>query len=292
MSINIITHDASVLRNTTGGRESVQYIVLHYTATPGATAANEVAYFAYNAAAVDASADFFVDDNEIRQYNNMIDSRYSWAVGVDYSGGTAPFHGKCRNSNSVSIEMSCTFSGGVWRISEKTFQNALALTRHLMARYGIPAECVIRHYDVCGKLCPGAYGWIASTGSDADWKRFKSGLSSGEQKSQAAKDANTPSKVIYRVRKSADDAQSQIGAFAVLENAKAFCRRHSGYKVYDTAGRQVYPASEQSRSSKSTDTLAREVIAGKWGNGDERRRRLTQAGYSYDAVQSRVNEIL
>lgn len=45
-------------------------------------------------------------------------------------------------------------------------------------------------------------------------------------------------------------------------------------------------------SQKSIETLAREVIAGKWGNGEERKKRLTAAGYDYDAVQKRVNEIL
>ena len=33
-------------------------------------------------------------------------------------------------------------------------------------------------------------------------------------------------------------------------------------------------------------------IAGKWGNGDDRRNRLTTAGYNYSAVQSKVNEKL
>lgn len=44
-------------------------------------------------------------------------------------------------------------------------------------------------------------------------------------------------------------------------------------------------------ASISMDTLAREVIAGKWGNGEERRQRLTAAGYSYEQVQARVNEL-
>lgn len=45
-------------------------------------------------------------------------------------------------------------------------------------------------------------------------------------------------------------------------------------------------------SEKTVDELASEVIDGKWGNGDERKKRLTAAGYDYYAVQSRVNEIL
>ena len=38
--------------------------------------------------------------------------------------------------------------------------------------------------------------------------------------------------------------------------------------------------------------MAKEVIEGKWGNGKERAQRLTEAGYSYQAVQDRVNEML
>lgn len=44
--------------------------------------------------------------------------------------------------------------------------------------------------------------------------------------------------------------------------------------------------------TKSIDELANEVINGQWGNGQERIDRLTAAGYDYNAVQNRVNEIL
>lgn len=42
---------------------------------------------------------------------------------------------------------------------------------------------------------------------------------------------------------------------------------------------------------KSVDELAHEVIAGKWGNGQDRRNRLTAEGYDYDAVQACVNAL-
>lgn len=45
-------------------------------------------------------------------------------------------------------------------------------------------------------------------------------------------------------------------------------------------------------AKKTVDELAREVIQGKWGNGQDRRNRLTQAGYDYSAVQRRVNELV
>ena len=43
---------------------------------------------------------------------------------------------------------------------------------------------------------------------------------------------------------------------------------------------------------KTVDELAREVINGLWDNGQERYDKLTAAGYSYNDVQKRVNEIL
>jgi GH25 family lysozyme M1 (1,4-beta-N-acetylmuramidase) len=48
----------------------------------------------------------------------------------------------------------------------------------------------------------------------------------------------------------------------------------------------------QPAPTKSVDELAHEVIDGKWGNGNDRKNRLTEAGYDYNAVQNRVNEIL
>lgn len=43
---------------------------------------------------------------------------------------------------------------------------------------------------------------------------------------------------------------------------------------------------------KSNQEIAKEVIAGKWGNGDERVKRLWEAGYNPSAVQSIVNSML
>lgn len=43
---------------------------------------------------------------------------------------------------------------------------------------------------------------------------------------------------------------------------------------------------------KSVAEVAQEVIDGKWGTGSDRRARLERAGYDYDAVQGKVNDIL
>lgn len=45
-------------------------------------------------------------------------------------------------------------------------------------------------------------------------------------------------------------------------------------------------------SDDEVTRLAREVVAGKWGNGEDRKSRLSVSGFDYDTIQARVNEIL
>lgn len=51
---------------------------------------------------------------------------------------------------------------------------------------------------------------------------------------------NTEDKIMYHVRKSWDDGQSQAGAFENLDNAKKCCDKHSGYSVFDNNGNAIY----------------------------------------------------
>lgn len=43
---------------------------------------------------------------------------------------------------------------------------------------------------------------------------------------------------------------------------------------------------------KTNQQIAKEVIQGKWGNDEDRKRRLREAGYNYESVQSIVNAIM
>ncbi len=52
------------------------------------------------------------------------------------------------------------------------------------------------------------------------------------------------------------------------------------------------PPEIHEETRKSVDEIAREVISGKWGSGAERKRRITEAGYDYEAVRKRVNQLL
>lgn len=67
----------------------------------------------------------------------------------------------------------------------------------------------------------------------------------------------------------------------------------AGYD-YNTVQKRVNEilAGSSSKPTKDIDTVAMEVIQGKWGVGEDRKKRLTAAGYDYNAVQKRVNELL
>lgn len=90
---------------------------------------------------------------------------------------------------------------------------------------------------------------------------------------------------LYRVRKTWKDAESQLGAFKSLASAKELADKNPGFEVYDSKGKAVYTP------KKSLEAIAKEVIAGKWGNGAERRKKLEAAGYNYSDVQRWVNYI-
>ncbi len=83
----------------------------------------------------------------------------------------------------------------------------------------------------------------------------------------------------------------QVGAFSKKTNADAMAAKlkSAGFDTYLTAksGTAVTTSSK-----KSIDEIAREVIQGLWGNGQDRKDRITKAGYDYSAVQKRVNELL
>lgn len=51
-----------------------------------------------------------------------------------------------------------------------------------------------------------------------------------------------------------------------------------------------YLAKQQAKK-KTVSELAREVLDGKWGNGQERKKKLAGAGYDYNAVQAEVNKL-
>lgn len=133
--------------------------------------------------------------------------------------------------------------------------------------------------------------WFANKSCPGNWLYARLGELAAKVTANLGDSTVTPSDPaarLYRVRKSWADAKTQKGAFKSPDNAKKCADNNNGYAVFDANGKQVYPTAT---AKKSVDAIAREVIQGKWGNGAERKQKLTAAGYDYSAVQKRVNEL-
>lgn len=139
---------------------TIKYIVVHGTGAPGGTdrAIDNARYF--NGGDRGSSAHYFVDDTSI--YQVIEDYNGAWHCG---DGGNA--YG-INNQNSVSLEMCCTN----FDYSAATVKNAVDLVKYLQAKYNVPNERVVRHYDASRKSCPQyfqANGWKR-------WYDFKNAL--------------------------------------------------------------------------------------------------------------------
>lgn len=142
-------------------KRTIQYLVIHFTA--GSSSAGDSETKTRNVFLNrNASADFVVDDDTMLQVNPNPKNYYCWAVGDGKGPKTVT------NRNSVSIEICSTLEKGTtakvpnhsgWSFTDAAIDNAVALSKIIMREYNIPIECVVRHYDATGKICPGVIGW-------------------------------------------------------------------------------------------------------------------------------------
>lgn len=78
------------------------------------------------------------------------------------------------------------------------------------------------------------------------------------------------------------------GTYTIVETINGWGKLKSGAGWISL----YYTSLKGSPTKKSNAELAKEVLAGKWGNGNERKNRLEQAGYNYSAVQKEVNKLV
>ena len=174
--------------------------------------------------------------------------------GLQGSGGHS-FHGICTNFNSIGIECGVCYTdtsvkdasgdSDQWYFTTETQESLVWLVSKLRDEYGISLDHVIRHYDVTGKICPNPYVKNNKLRTSWTWEEFKSRLAEYRKSGgYTAEDTSTTASVTadawYRVRKNWGDAASQVGAFKVLDNAKACADEHPGYYVFDPDGKKVY----------------------------------------------------
>lgn len=94
----------------------------------------------------------------------------------------------------------------------------------------------------------------------------------------------------------ADGTRSKaVVASKMLQYNKAGGRVYNGLTRRRKAERALFltkaAPEKKSVKKKSNETIAKEVLAGKWGSGKERKKKLKAEGYNYAAVQKIVNKL-
>lgn len=104
-----------------------------------------------------------------------------WAVGT--AGYYTQKHPVARNANTISIEMCCKCDGNSanaddpkWYFTQETQEACVWLVKKLMKDLGIPAENVLRHYDIVNKVCPAPYVHNNKYRTSWTWSEFKARL--------------------------------------------------------------------------------------------------------------------
>lgn len=247
---------------TRGRSHAVDWIVAHYTATLASTHDNAI-FFSRNEGQ-GSSAHYFIDDLSHEIYQSVAEGDTAWHAD-DWT----------TNCRAAGIEVvSADEDYSAVEMAKLTW-----LAGKLMVKYGIGAAGVIRHYDVTRKRCPAPYV------AEAEWAALKARITGGG----AGTDMSgrgcgaAPSGSVVEL------AQAVIRG----DYGNGDARRAALGTNYDTVQarvNEILGAGGSSRGSSGgvdIDSLARAVIRGDYGNGDERR-----LGSLYDTVQTRVNEIL
>lgn len=213
-------------------------IVIHYTGISNDTAENECNFFAHGNQR-QAGAHIFSD----RAGNNCKSvplSRPAWSVGILFTraNGAAKYWGELNNYNTISIELCDCATKDPSKAQIEAVKKAIKYIR----RYCKNAKKVVRHWDICGKQCPGRMSGAPGTVGYERWQKFLDDI--GESKKTA-----TPVK-------------------------------------------KPSTTKPESSKKKTNTEIAKEVLAGKWGNGETRKKKLTAAGYNYAAIQKIVNSML
>ena len=282
-----------------------KWIVVHETGNydNGAGADNHATYLANLAKRNDTylSWHYTVDDKKIIRH--VPDNEVTWNAGDGTTEGGGNYAG-------ISIEI-CVNPDSNYSVA---LENAASLVADLMREHNLPLSSVKQHHDFStnGKNCPktmrdnglwdGFINKVANylnaekTAQNATQSEYKHkvgdhvAISSGYKSSTD----NIDKAIIYGAKMKTGFITRIVKArnpyLVTIENnpnSTPICWANDGdIRICNGVSMDI------PKNKKSIDEIAKEVINGKWGNGDERKKRLTDAGYDYKAVQKRVNQLV
>lgn len=209
---------------------------------------------------------------------------------------------------AITVEVSNSSTGGNWPVSDAAWSSLVKLAYDVCKRYnfrltydGTPNGSLTRHDMFANTNCPGPY--IAGRLSELA-NTVNAMLDGGSQPAPAPTPAPSAGHSIGEVvkingiyvasnsTKKLNPARNSGTITKIINGAHNPYLLDNGNLGWTNDGCIISGGSAPAPSGKSVGQLADEVIAGKWGNGSERRARLEAAGYNYSEVQAEVNRKL
>lgn len=160
-----------------------------------------------------------------------------WQVGT--GGYYTQKHAVARNDNTIGIEMCCKCDGDTskagdkWYFTEETQQACVWLVKKLMSDLNIPAENVLRHYDIVNKTCPAPYVHNNKYKTSWTWEEFKAKLTT----SSVNTGSTSEQAFVEKVGKLATADMKKTGILASVTTAQAILE--SGYGSTELAQKNV-----------------------------------------------------
>lgn len=210
-----------------------------------------------------------------------------------------------------------------YAMTDAVYASLIDLCADICKRYGktkllwfADKEKTLAYNPAADEMIITVHRWFANKSCPGDWLYNRLGDLAAKVTAKLGGTASNPSGTLYRVqtgaytKKANADAQLekvkaagfdtymvqaggyykiQVGAYSKKENAVAMAAK------LKAAGFDTFITTEQGTAvtvKKSVQEIAREVVAGKWGNGEERKKKLIAAGYDYSAVQAAVNALM
>ena len=232
----------------------------------------------------EVSANYWIT-NDGTLIPNIDETRRAFTSGAKgYPAGANADH------RNITVEVSNSEIGGQWRISDAAMKTLIALIADVYKRYGLgtvqrgAGRGVGVHQDWVPTACPGPYV-MANIGSIiAEAEKIRT--SGGTPSTPSVPGGSTaPTDSV--------DALAQAVIRGEYGNGADRIRRlGSRYAEVQARVNQILAsggATPSKPASVNIEELAKAVLRGEYGTGDERRRRL---GNNYAAVQARVNQLV
>ncbi len=264
---------------------------------------------------VEACGNVFASSSRDASSNYGIDSNGQVGMYVEEKNRSWCSSSASNDHQAVTIEVANNSGAPNWTVSDKALSKLIDLCTDICERNGIKELNYTG--DASGNLT--MHCWFVATSCPGPYLKSKFTYIADEVNKRLVATSNaTPSSTLYRV---------QVGAYKDKSNAESMERKlkSKGFDTYLVAANGLYKvqtgayskkqnAENQAKKlkllgfdtyittnggspitsspKKSIETIAREVVRGDWGNGAQRKEKLTAAGYDYDEVQAKVNELL